>query len=129
VSVVAAESLKILVDVNLSPEWIRILCSRGWNAVHWTAIGPANATDATLFGWARENDAILLTQDLDFTKIIFHEQSRRPSVVLLRLKNELDPSQQTRVCDLIKSAGTQLASGAILIIDSQNARLRSLPIS
>jgi len=35
--------MKIIVDVNLAVRWASMLASRGIEAVHWTAIGAANA--------------------------------------------------------------------------------------
>jgi len=37
--------MKIIVDVNLAVRWASMLSSRGIEAVHWTAIGEANAQD------------------------------------------------------------------------------------
>ena len=32
-------SLAILVDMNLSPDWVPLLRQRGWSAVHWSMVG------------------------------------------------------------------------------------------
>jgi predicted nuclease of predicted toxin-antitoxin system len=32
-------TIKILVDMNLSPEWVPALVREGWEAVHWSAVG------------------------------------------------------------------------------------------
>lgn len=34
-------SLQILIDMNLSPDWVDELSKHGWAAVHWSAIGVA----------------------------------------------------------------------------------------
>jgi predicted nuclease of predicted toxin-antitoxin system len=31
--------MKLLLDMNLSPDWVAELAARGWEAVHWSAIG------------------------------------------------------------------------------------------
>ena len=36
-------SLRIVVDMNLSVEWIPLLEQAGWTAVHWSAIGDPRA--------------------------------------------------------------------------------------
>jgi predicted nuclease of predicted toxin-antitoxin system len=53
-------------------------------AAHWSAIGPVAASDSTIFEYARENDLVLLTNDLDFPRILAHTASVKPSVILLR---------------------------------------------
>ena len=36
-------SLRLLIDMNLSPEWADALASHGYIAVHWSTVGPASA--------------------------------------------------------------------------------------
>jgi predicted nuclease of predicted toxin-antitoxin system len=35
--------MKILVDMNLSPGWVRFLADSGFEAVHWSNVGSATA--------------------------------------------------------------------------------------
>jgi predicted nuclease of predicted toxin-antitoxin system len=120
--------VKILVDMNLSPEWLTVLAQAGWQASHWSTVGSPSAADTDLFNWSRQHGWVLLTQDLDFAEILFHTQAGSPSVVLLRLRNELDAAQQNRVCALLRTVGVALETGALLVIDEHRARLRRLPI-
>jgi predicted nuclease of predicted toxin-antitoxin system len=30
--------VKILVDMNLSPEWLQVLAQAGWEAKHWSTV-------------------------------------------------------------------------------------------
>jgi hypothetical protein len=34
--------MRLLVDMNLSPDWVPLLGSRGWKAIHWTSLGKGN---------------------------------------------------------------------------------------
>jgi predicted nuclease of predicted toxin-antitoxin system len=40
--------IKVLVDVNLSPAWTKMLATKGIEAVHWTAVGDPRAPDDEL---------------------------------------------------------------------------------
>ncbi|MFN2376928.1 MAG: DUF5615 family PIN-like protein [Candidatus Binatia bacterium] len=40
--------MKILLDKNLSPAWVGFLVAEGIEAVHWSVVGPPNATDREL---------------------------------------------------------------------------------
>ncbi len=120
--------MKIVVDMNLSPEWLEVFAQAGWQARHWSQIGRPNADDDEVFSWAAENDHLVFTQDLDFPQILFASQGGRPSVVLLRIKNELDAAQRARVCAAIRQASASLQTGAIMVIDDRRIRLRTLPI-
>jgi predicted nuclease of predicted toxin-antitoxin system len=35
--------MKLLIDVNLSPRWVKLLADADIEAVHWSRIGAANA--------------------------------------------------------------------------------------
>jgi predicted nuclease of predicted toxin-antitoxin system len=120
--------VKIVVDMNLSPEWLEVFAQAGWQARHWSQIGRPNADDDEIFSWAAENDHLVFTQDLDFPQILFASQGGRPSVVLLRIKNELDAVQRARVCAAIRQASASLQTGANMVIDDRRIRLRTLPI-
>jgi predicted nuclease of predicted toxin-antitoxin system len=120
--------VKILIDMNLSPEWCGALEVPGWEVRHWSKLGPHDATDKQLLEWARENHHVLLTQEMDFPQLLFQTQAGSPSVVLLRLENELDTLQQDRVKRAIVQSSDLLEKGCLMVIDSAHVRVRSLPI-
>jgi predicted nuclease of predicted toxin-antitoxin system len=121
--------MRFLVDMNLSPSWLRILAAQGWEAKHWSSIGEGNEPDSVLLDWARTNRHILLTQDLDFPRILHATQASGPSVVLLRMDNEFDADGIKKVCIAMREASPMLESGALLTLTPKNARLRRLPVS
>jgi len=120
--------VKIVVDMNLSPEWLEVFAQAGWPARHWSQIGRPDADDDEIFSWAAENGHLVFTQNLDFPQILFASQCGRPSVVLLRIKNELEAVQRARGCAAIRQASVSLQTGAIMVIDDQRIRLRTLPV-
>jgi hypothetical protein len=32
-------SVKLVIDMNMSPEWVAELGRHGWSAVHWSTVG------------------------------------------------------------------------------------------
>ena len=62
--------MKILIDMNLSPDWREILARHGWEAVHWSSVGKSNAPDKTILQYAMDNGYVVLTHDLDFGAIL-----------------------------------------------------------
>ncbi len=121
--------MKLLVDMNLSPDWIPALSEKGWEAVHWPEVGTASAPDHELMQWAREHGHAILTQDLDFTQLLFTSGDAGPSVVLLRLKDEFDAGSRNTVFNALSAARADLKAGALLTISPDRARLRKLPIN
>jgi predicted nuclease of predicted toxin-antitoxin system len=120
--------MKLLIDMNLSPEWCARLQTAGFDAVHWSSIGRANAEDDALFNWARANRAVLLTQDLDFSAIHARLRTGMPSVVQIR-SGDLTPAVIGNVVvRALAEHESALAEGAILSIDLFSARVRRLPL-
>jgi len=76
--------MRFLVDMNLSPAWVPFLRDAGLEAVHWSEVGAANASDRELMDWADAHDHIVLTSDLDFSAILAATRRQRPSVVPFR---------------------------------------------
>ena len=68
--------MKILIDMNLSPEWVRVLERHGWTAVHWSTVGDPRAEDTVLMDWARRNQHIVFTHDLDFGALLALTQAK-----------------------------------------------------
>jgi Uncharacterized protein conserved in bacteria len=38
--------MNLIVDMNLSPRWVSLLCEAAIKAVHWSEIGRPNAPDS-----------------------------------------------------------------------------------
>lgn len=45
--------MKLLIDMNLSPEWVEVFEQKGWNALHQSIVGNPRLTDSTIMDWAR----------------------------------------------------------------------------
>ena len=77
-------TLRLLVDMNLSPSWVEILCDGGFEAEHWSQIGSHDAPDSELFEWARTHGYIVFTHGLDFGAMLNATQAESPSVFQVR---------------------------------------------
>lgn len=47
--------MKILIDMNLSPDWVDVFAGHDISAVHWSTVGDPRAEDSELMAWARAN--------------------------------------------------------------------------
>src|SRR4051812_45550130 len=47
--------MKLLIDMNLSPQWVPLLKDAGHEATHWSAVGDPRAPDSEVMHWAREH--------------------------------------------------------------------------
>jgi predicted nuclease of predicted toxin-antitoxin system len=120
--------MKLLVDMNLSPRWIPTLCTAGIEAAHWSTIGANNASDREIMDYARKNDFVVLTHDLDFGAILATTHGDKPSVVQIRA-DDLNPDAIGRhVVGALRQMAAELDAGALLTIEPNRARVRVLPL-
>jgi predicted nuclease of predicted toxin-antitoxin system len=40
--------MKIVLDMNLSPDWVPVLGNAGYDAVHWSTVGDPGASDRVI---------------------------------------------------------------------------------
>jgi len=59
--------VKILVDMNLSPEWVAFLARPGWEVRRWNEVGRPTADDPDLAAWAAQNAAQLPLRKSDIS--------------------------------------------------------------
>jgi predicted nuclease of predicted toxin-antitoxin system len=120
--------MKILVDMNLSPAWVDFLIRAGYEATHWSQVGPPDAHDDAVMRWANDHGHIVLTSDLDFGAILAATKERRPSVLQLRSDALTLDAVGTLVLAAIRRSLQELSDGALVSIEPARARLRVLPL-
>jgi len=119
--------VKFLVDMNLSPRWAILLTAEGLHAIHWSSIGRSDTPDDEILAYARVNDYVILTKDLDFGTMLATLQDGKPSVVQLRMEVLRPEPLIDRVSGLLLQVANDLEEGAIFTISKDRARLRKLP--
>ena len=62
--------MKILIDMNLSPDWVAVFGRYNISAVHWSTVGDPREKDSIIMEWARTNGYIVFTHDLDFGSLL-----------------------------------------------------------
>lgn len=121
--------MKILIDMNLSPDWREILARHGWESVHWSAIGKPSAPDKTILQYARENGYVVLTHDLDFSAILAATKANAPSVIQVRAQDVLSERFQNLIIEALRQFESALVAGALVVVDESRSRARVLPLS
>jgi predicted nuclease of predicted toxin-antitoxin system len=120
--------MKILIDMNLSPDWEEFLHNSGYEAVHWSNVGDPRATDQTIMAWALASDHIVFTHDLDFGTILAVTNASGPSVIQVRTQNVLPSDLGTLVVGALKQFADLIQAGALIVIDESRQRARVLPL-
>src|SRR5437016_14624644 len=110
-------SVNVLIDMNLSPDWVPLLQRHGWPAVHWSTVGDPRATDRTIMDWATANGYVVFTHDLDFGTMLALTHDGGPSVLQVRAKDVLPQHLEAVVIAALRQHDTDLTSGAIVVVD------------
>jgi predicted nuclease of predicted toxin-antitoxin system len=118
----------VVIDNCLPVSWAEYLRQRGHAARHWREIGQPNAPDSEIMEWAKQNNSVVLTQDLDFTQLLFQTQNALPSVIQLRLDDVRSQSIGEDVLLILDQHKDDLKRGALITVKGHKMRLRLLPL-
>jgi len=121
-------SLRILVDMNLSIEWIPLLEKAGWPAIHWSTIGDPRADDPTIMAWALEHGHAVFTHDLDFGTTLALTHAEGPSVIQVRGQRVLPEHMGPIVLAALERYESELSGGALVVVHQAKTRARVLPL-
>ena len=107
---------------------VGLLADAGIEAVHWSALGANNASDSEIMAYARSNDSIVLTHDLDFGAILAATHGEKPSVVQIRAEDVSPEAIRNQVIAALRQMASELEDGVLLTIDPKRTRVRVLPL-
>ena len=119
---------KLLVDMNLSPEWVPALGKHGWQAVHWSTVGDPRASDMDIMDWAAAQQYVVFTHDLDFGTMLALSHEAGPSVLQIRTQDTLPDYLEGSVVAALSQHGADLSAGALVVVDESRSRVRVLPM-
>ncbi|HRC85946.1 MAG TPA: DUF5615 family PIN-like protein [Thermoanaerobaculia bacterium] len=120
--------MKLLIDMNLSPEWVDFLRESGFEAQHWASVGNPRASDPEILGWARAGNYIVVTHDLDFSRLLALTRACGPSVLQIRTQDVLPGAMGKWVLAALEQYRQPLEAGALVVVDTATSRARILPV-
>jgi len=119
--------MKLLIDMNLSPDWATVFEQQGWEALHWSMVGDPRATDSVIMEWARANGYVVFTHDLDFGTLLAITRAQGPSVIQVRTQDIMPQSLGSRLVRILRQYESVLEKGALATVDEAKSRVRILP--
>ena len=119
--------MKLLLDMNLSPQVVHQLRSHQHDAIHWSDVGDPRAGDREIMAWAAEHGYTVLTHDLDFGALLASSTHSKPSVIQIRARDVLSPRFLTMLLQALTKFTEEIDKGALVVIEPERARVRILP--
>lgn len=120
--------MKIVLDMNIPRGWKAFFESHGHEAIHWREIGEIRAEDTEIMEWAKQNQFVVFTHDLDFGSLLYSTNANKPSVIQLRMENILPSVAGSMVIEALDTVSKELKNGALVTIDPKRHRIRLLPL-
>ena len=87
-----------------------------------------SAKDNMILEFARQEKRVIITQDLDFSKLLALGGFDKPSLINIGLGNPTTEIVTIKVQEVIEVLAKELAIGAVVTIDENSIRFRLLPI-
>jgi len=121
--------VRFLLDENLSPLLAVLLAEAGHDTIHVRDIELDRSPDEIILDAARRDDRVVVSADADFGHILARTNVNRPSVVFLRRQQGRRASQVAAlIIANLDVIADDLLAGAIVVIDDDRIRVRSLPM-
>lgn len=122
--------MRFLIDNAPSPVVAEGLRQADHDAIHVRDLGLAAADDVTIFEHADRDQRVIVSADTDFGTILAIRNSAKPSAILFRGATPRNPIGQVKL--LLANLGEiapSIERGAVVVLEPQRIRVRSLPIS
>jgi predicted nuclease of predicted toxin-antitoxin system len=125
-SAVSDLPLYLLLDENVSPEistWIPSVKPH-WRVSYVTDVGLNGKSDAEIFAWAQDHQAVIVTFDEDFADRRMFPVGTHQGVIRLRIWPTTVEETQLALGRLFQSVADEEIVGSLVIVDAHRIRIR-----
>ena len=116
--------MKFLADMGVSPATVRFLRGLGHDAVRLSELGRQKLPDEEVIAYAKEQEQVVITFDLDYPALLALNPARRVSAIILRTSSAEPDWVNQRLRDTLPLMADALLEGAIAVIEDDRIRLR-----
>lgn len=117
--------MRFLVDESAGRSIIHYLRSAGHNVAS-VQEKHSGIKDREICDWSIQEGRIIITNDKDFGKLVFHKRLKNRGVILLRLEDENASNKVRVISNLLKNYEERLKDNFV-VISEDKVRIRPLP--
>jgi predicted nuclease of predicted toxin-antitoxin system len=121
-------SIQLVIDMNLSVEWVAELARHGWSAVHWSTVGDPLRRGFGADGMAAGQRLCGIHSRPRFGTALALTHASGPSVLQVRGQDVLPEDIGPVVIAALHQHEAALAAGALVVVDPKKCRVRVLPL-
>jgi len=122
------KNIRLLADVHISPKTVADLQKQGYEIMRSSEVLPANAPDINILEFARTENWVVLTQDLDFSMLVALSRYSQPSLITLRLSSAKPDIVTQKLLEVLPQIEEALKEGSAITIQDESIRIRKLPV-
>jgi len=120
--------IQLLADMNISPQTVTFLQQQGWDMIRVSEVLSATASDSEILEFARREERVIVTQDLDFSTLLALSGYNQPSLITLRLLASDPDTVNQKLIEVLPTIKQELEEGCAVTIEDTAVRIRRLPI-
>ena len=120
--------MKFLIDMPLSPELAVWLVQQGHDALHASHVGLDRSTDPVILEYARNEQRIVVTADLDYPRLLALTRAEGPGLILFRGGNYSEQETVERLARALETVPHEELPTSIVVVEKERIRRRRLPI-
>jgi Uncharacterized protein conserved in bacteria len=120
--------MKFLLNENIPPSLSNRLKSLGYESIHIYDCGLTGKSDEAVIQFALMQGYIIITHDLDYSRIISLSGKPKPSVITIRQRVVSGEIIFESLRQLLPKVSDILISGALISVDQEVVRYRLLPL-
>ncbi|HPB31759.1 MAG TPA: DUF5615 family PIN-like protein [Candidatus Sumerlaeota bacterium] len=121
--------MKFVVDMPLSRQLAEVLRSRGHDAFHISERGLQRSSDKNIFDLAVEERRIIITADLDFSRIFaLSFQTGETGLILFREGNLSDSQMIEFLERVLDTIPPEKIWRSIIVVEHHRIRITPLPV-
>lgn len=120
--------MKALLDMPVSASLMDVLQAHGHEGIHAHEIGLDRAPDRELLAFARRENRIIITADLDFPRILALSSAEGPGLILFRGGNYSDAEMRDLLERVLTKVSPEVLEISVCVVDKQRIRFTRLPL-
>lgn len=112
----------------LSPSLTKSLAEKGQDAVHVHQVALDRSSDEAIMEYARAEQRVVITADLDYPRILALTQAGGPGLILFRGGNYNERETSDRLARALEAVPMDELPTSIVVIEKGRIRRRRLPL-
>ena len=119
--------MKFLIDENLPSAFCKIFESFGHECTHVNDHKLSNTPDEIIRDFAYETDRVIVTFDLDFSRLAAKNFKNKPSILTFRTTKMSNYFLEQFIDRQLEELLPHFEEGCVVVVDDKKLRIRKLP--